>query len=1270
MSLPIRFQRQRYCVVTRGAWRSAAFVVLALAALAAAEASGYDSATEEARALSAKAIFSDIIRRQYAFEHLSQEQGLSYNTVTSFAQDKQGFLWIATFNGLNRYDGAHFKTFPQRSADSGLAAMPRAIRLLYADSEGYLWIAGFDNSIGRFNPNDETFTNFALSVKGVQRDFINSFLEDAAGTLWMTTIQGLFYFDRSRQAFLPHLASNGKPLIAQSLGGIEEFPAASDRRSFTVPRSFTDHRSSAEERRIWIRKHGGLIEFDPVRNSVQSYDFIDIVYEKKIFYGNLVRDSLGYLWCSDVEGLYCFDVRAKSVLLHIQRKTFARESFIKNPLQNDFMTRCALCAPDGSLWFGSSGGIVIVRYRGYPQQYSFDLLQNDEANPFSLSGNTVRTLFADKAGVIWAGGEPYGINKFTPYRQKFLLFRHLPFNSNSLSNNYLRGLCLTRNNVLWVGTQFGGVSRYDPRRRLWTRFRNVLGKKSSDPQGVINETWSIFEDHFGVVWAGTRGNGLLRFDERLGGFVQSPLVSKNALVQIIREDRAGNLLVGTRGNTFLIGLFMIPPDRKKENVEFIQTHQDSSVFLSGDVQALYEDRQGFLWIGGASEILRFHPKTRALENKTPQLFQDVGKLQSNVGSVATSFIEDRNGVLWFSTKGLGIIMYDRVRDRFVAVDERRGLPNNATYAILEDAAGNFWISSDAGLTRWNRSANTFQTFTTADGLQGREYNRLSYWKSPDGVMFFGGINGLNVFHPDNLPLNPNPPPIALTSLGIFAEEKTPGSVIGVSSAGLQTLTLRYDQNFVTFQFAALDFHVPENNRYRYKLEGVDKNWVEAGAKREAAYTDLAPGDYTFLVRAANNDGVWNDEGLALRVLILPPWWATWQFRTALILLGIGSFGLVLQNYRRRIRRLQEHRKELLLHIEERERAEKELQRSEEKFRALFEVSTLGMVLWQNDGEILEVNAAFVNLLGYAAQEVGALNFWQVLGETNSGAITYSLQQRRTFGPIEQTLSQQSGDKIAVVMYGIAIGNQGGHQDFERIWSVVEDITERKRAIDALLRYQINPHFMFNVLNSVNALMIEDQNSAKQMIIQFSSLLRHTLVASSRQTAPLGEEIDAVEHYLAIEKIRFEERLDAVIHADRATLGLNVPVFLIQPLVENAIKYGMRSKQKTLHIAVSCRIEGDALCMEVTNTGTWVANQEENNAKTAFSDNLTKKRSTGIGLANLRKRLEQYYAASQALTISEEQGMVRVRITIALKELSNAPNLKSSLVGVANAKTKD
>jgi PAS domain S-box-containing protein len=1175
---------------------------------------------------------------------LSQEQGLSYNTLTSFTQDKQGFLWIGTFNGLNRYDGVHFTVFPRNATTSSTdTTIPYAIRIVYADKQDVIWLVDFNDAIWRFFSASETFTRIAFTRPNIPRDYINFLKEDAAGVLWLTTTGGLFRFDKASEKFIHHsVQQNGAATptpLQTALAGIEES-------------------IRGNERTMWMRKRGGLVELDMKRHTAQHHNLLDSLADKQFFYSNIMRDSSGFVWFSDLVSVYCFDVRSKQIILRIPQEHYVKFSTHRNPPKNHFMTRTMLCAPDGSLWIGSYGGLVVVRYTaGDPRTYSLQLLQHDEAQPMSLSGNAIRTLLADKSGVVWAGGEPFGINKYTPYKQKFLLFRHLPFDENSLGDNYVRGICLAKSGILWVATHFGGISRYDPQSGIWTRFRDDIDKKIPNHLRLpVNEIWTVFEDHQGIIWAGTRGSGLLRFDAAFGGFKQSPLLPDTSIIQVISGDREGNLFVGTRGNNANTGLYIIPPTRTKSAVRFISTLPKSNVkFMSGDVMAIHKDRSGTLWFGGMNELFRIQAGSERLEDVSDNIKSILGVMPANFGFLITSILEDRSGRIWFSCKGRGLAWYDAQTGKFGAMEDMKKLPNIDIYAVLEDDAGNFWISSDAGLTCWNREQNTFRTFTTADGLQGREYNRMGYCKGINGMMAFGGTNGLNVFHPAYLPFNPSPPRVSLTSVKIFAEEYPPQSICTISSDGSSTLMLRYDQNFLTFQFTAMDFHVPENNQYAYQLEGLDKNWIYSGTRREAVYTSLDPGTYKLRVKAANNDGVWNDAGLTLNVVILPPWWQTWWFRTILILAGLGAIGLVLQTYRRRIQRLQQHRQELLSHIAERERAEVQLLRSEEKFRALFETSTLGMVLWQNDGTILEGNVAFLRLLGYADHEVVHLNFWQILGEAHSGSITHSLQQRRAFGPVEQVLVQKNGEKLAVVLYGIAIGNDDGNNDFERVWSVMEDVTERKRATDALLRYQLNPHFMFNVLNSVNALMAENQRNAKRMIIQFSSLLRHTLVASTRQTAPLGDEIEAVEHYLTIEKIRFEERLETSIDAERAALTLNVPVFLVQPLVENAIKYGAQSSDGALHISVVACIRGDELQIEVANSGVWQESLEASNGQirngVARGALLTKKHSTGIGLANLRKRLEQYYPDAHSMTIAEEQGTVRVCIAIALKELS-------------------
>jgi PAS domain S-box-containing protein len=1229
------------------------------------------------------------------FEHLSQEQGLSYNTVTSFAQDKQGFLWIGTFDGLNRYDGVNFKVL-RRPPNDTTTRIPKAIRLMYTMHNGDIWMADFTNALYRFNPASERFTKLPFSLSSNTDYAIGAFIEDAAGALWVSSTDGLHRYNPSTQSF--SLVSVSVPVASAErwMAGMVECPSTS---------------APSAEHHLWIRKYGGLVEFDPQRGTFQHYNLTDTAQDRQFFFGGVARDSSGYLWFGDVAHVYCFDVQSKQVVARYPQEIYIRQSLFKNPPKNDFRLQSVFCAPDGTVWFGSFGGIVIIKYADHPRNATLRLLQHDEANPTSLSGNSVRTIFSDQSGVVWVGGEPFGINKYTPYKQKFLLFRHSSLSENSLGNNYVRGICQARDGTLWVATHFGGISRYQPHSRLggiWTRFQDDLDNRIPHHLRLpINEVWAIFEDRDGVIWAGTRGKGLFRFNPAKQQFEQSSLVPQTAIVQVINEDRAGNLLVGLRGlvpYNSIYGkaygdVFEIPRNRTKSGVRAYVTVQPAILgALSGDVLALHEDRAGTLWIGCSRRLLRLNRVTGALVDETQKFLKASGIMVSLVGSVASSIFEDHEGNVWVTSKGAGLGRYNPQTDSFQAVTQRDGLPNNSVYAALEDGHGNFWISSDAGLSLWdrtakNRAVNTFRTFTTADGLQGREFNRRSFFKSANGMMFFGGTNGLNAFHPDSLRFNPFPPSVALASLKIFAEEVPIDSIIsypsypnGIDRQQAQSegiLTLRHDQNFLTFQFAALDFHVPQNNAYAYILEGVDKAWIQNGTKREATYTNLSPGKYVLRVRAANNDGVWAASGrdLVLRIVILPPWWQTWWFRGVLLCLGVAALAAVLWSYQRRINLLQTHKQELMRHIEQRHRMEGELVNSEQKFRALFETSPLGMVLWEKSGRVLEANAAFAQIAGYAAHNITAhnatLNFWNMLSDAQNSAILYSLEQRNAFGPVEQTLTQPTGEKISVMLYGIVVnandantsrGSRSANNELrERIWTVLEDVTERKRAVDAMLRYQLNPHFMFNVLNSVNALMGENQRNAKRMIIQFSSLLRHTLVASSKQTAPLGDEIEAVGHYLAIEKLRFEERLEASIDADPATLGLNVPVFLVQPLVENAIKYGMQTSEGTLQLAITSRLQDDELCIEVSNSGAWIEFQQPHQIRSGSevipseastagvqangaSIANTRRRSTGIGLDNLRKRLQQLYPGGHSLTISHEQGFVRVRIYIALREL--------------------
>lgn len=1179
------------------------------------------------------------------FEHLTQEHGLSHNTVTGFTQDKQGFLWIGTFDGLNRYDGKKFKVIRTLNAEQ----TPLQVRSLYTDRRGDIWVVHFGNTIRRFNPRREYFEDVrfpVISGNPSHDNYVNDFLEDADGMLWMSTLAGLVQYNPTTQTFrhIPH--------------------------PVTIPRNHTAHKPTSldpddglggmimvevlvngvKEQRFWIRKPGGLYEFNPKTNQFITYDCFNIEHDEFFFYSDLAQDSFGYFWFPIDNGVCCFNPSTKLLKAVIPEEVYTKQTPASKFAKNSFRIRTTLCTPGGEIWFGSYGGIIVLRHSGNPQSATTTLLQHDEANLASLSGNTIRTLFCDKSGVIWVGGEPFGINKYSPYRQKFALFRHSASNHNSIGNNYVRGIYQSRNGKIWVATHFGGISCYNPFENTWTRYyddRNAQLPPLHDSKLrlPINEIWAIFEDRTGTLWAGTRGNGLFHFKN--GKFHQSDLVPVKSVVQVITEDRAGNLLVGIRSNTAYAGFFQIPPSRNKRLVR----HWDINLtkkkdFTSGDVLALHESKGGDLWAGGAGGLVRFvgwsrHDSSTTVHDYTAALMADFPGAISNVGSIVSSITEDHDGTVWVTSKGAGLRKFDRDRDKFTGITTKNGLPNNNVYAMLEDSHSRFWISSDGGLCLWNPAASLFREFSSADGLQGREFNRLSYHKSSDGVLFFGGINGLNMFYPDSVLLNPSAPPVALASFKVFAEEILPDSLMVQN-----TITLQYHQNFFSMAFAALDFHAPEKNRFSYKLEGVDPDWTGISVQSEAAYTNIDPGSYTLRVRAANSDGVWNPKEFVLKIIIVPPWWKTWQFFFVVGLCSLIGLGLVIQNYRARIFRLQQRRQELLLHIREREQSEK-------KFRALFMSSPLGMMLWNINGEVLDTNPAFEVITGFNLEALHSVGLLQFFGQNHLEVIRYALQQRSAFGPLELQIDKANGDKISLIITGMLTeDNTPESVRNSLVWTVLEDITERKRATDALLRYQLNPHFMFNVLNSVSALMSENQRNARRMIVEFSRLLRHTLVASTRQMAALGEELQAANHYLAIEKLRYEERLEWRITIEQGVEEIEVPVFLIQPLVENGIKYGMETGGGSVSITIEVKIQSDeqlgrCLCVGVSNSGSWVGITGQGNGT---RPSVVKGRSTGIGLENLRRRLGQYYPQGHCITTAAHDGFVLVSVHIALNEL--------------------
>lgn len=852
------------------------------------------------------------------FERVSLEHGLSQSAVRVIHQDSKGFLWFGAQDGLNKYDGYHFTVYKYDPFDSTSLSENDIWSIYEAPSEPEaLWIGTGNGGLNRFDRETETFRRFRSNPAdptSLSHDFVGRIHEDRAENLWVITGIGLDRLDRRTGKFTryrhdPHdansLSHNQITAFHESLTeagvlwlGTPEGLNRIDAKAGTFLRyrcepqtanslSFDFILSIFESERepgvLWIgtgnpqppfTTGGGLnrlelatgtfthYRHDPANRSSISSDVV----------GPMLEDDRGRLWLGTAAGLDQFD-RRSGTFRHFQPNAGRPDalSHIVMTLQMD--TR-------GYLWMRTPLDDGVHRFD--PNTGRFVHCQFDALDPRSLSLNAVRAIHQDRSGVLWFGTEAGGLNKLDYYAEKFIAYAPQPQNANSLSSYTVRALHEDRFGLLWIGVAQGGLNRLDRTTDTFKHYRHDPDR----PHSLSNDNvWSIYEDHGGRLWVGSLGGGLNEFDRQRESFRHyrrdpaDPASLSNDNVRVIYEDRfePNVLWVGTDGgglNRFELqnGTF----------TSFRHDPNDSNSLSNDFVRAIHQDQTGALWLGTAGGGLnRFDFRTKSVQRYRHE-DRDSNSLG---GNLVQSLYEDEAGRLWLGTYGGGLSRFDPASGRFtVYTEDNSGLINNAVYATLPDAHGNLWMSTNAGVCRLILSDSTgltpatarFQSYDVDDGLQSREFNGQAHFKNRKGEMFFGGISGFNVFHPDSVKDNPIAPQLALTDFKLFNESVPIGgdSPLRKHISETAALTLAHWQNDISFDFVALHYSRPANNQYVYMLENYDAGWRKAGALRTATYTNLDPGSYTFRVKGSNNDGVWNETGIALQLTITPPWWRT------------------------------------------------------------------------------------------------------------------------------------------------------------------------------------------------------------------------------------------------------------------------------------------------------------------------------------------------------------------------------------------------------------
>jgi diguanylate cyclase (GGDEF)-like protein len=811
------------------------------------------------------------------FTQLGIAEGLSQGMINAILQDRKGFIWFATKDGLNRYDGYRFISLSHEIDNPDSLAISD-INELFEDREGTLWVGTNGGGLDQRDAGGERFVHFRHAEDdplSIDNDYISAIGEDGRGNIWVGTEKGLDYLRRGTGEFI-HFRPD--PADRDSIGGIGIQFIAGD-----------------EDGRIWVGiQDGGLDCYDPRTGRFRHYRH-DPSNPASLDSDAVTAVCLGpggEVWVGTDTGLNLLDPATGRVV---------RFQDPSHPIR--LITGIDLDR-DGHIWANTFGDglFCLERTSGTFVQY-----RSDPDDPESLGNNTLNSLLIDKAGILWVGSNGFGISKTDLERKKFVNYRHDRLNPNSPSFSSVRCIFQCRDGALFVGG-YGGLDRLDRKSEQWKHIR--LGGVSAYNAFAM---CPCSDDEREGIWIGTEGDGLLRYNpvrRTLRPASEAGLVGRD--VYALRRDGAGGLWIGTN-----LGLNRFDP--REGTFRFYGLGKDGLPKLGAsgnyEVRSLHKDRDGILWVGTSRLGIFAFDQATSRFRRLAHAADDPRSLSNNF---VLSLYEDGRGRLWTGTNGGGLNLLNRSEGTFSHLTKADGLPNDVVYGILEDDEGNLWLSTNLGISKFNPEKRTFRNFDERDGLIGNEFNSCAYFKdSRSGEMFFGGVDGVTAFRPGEIKDNPYVPSIVITDFKIFNRSVKPGpnSVLKASISDTRDLKLSYRDSMISFEFVGLHYAAPEKNLYAYKLEGFDGEWnlVDA-ARRFAIYTNLKPGRYLFRVKGSNGDGVWNETGVSLPIRISPPFWRTWWF-ICLSAALIGAAALAAYLYR--IRQLKNRERHLTRLVEQR-----------------------------------------------------------------------------------------------------------------------------------------------------------------------------------------------------------------------------------------------------------------------------------------------------------------------------------------------------------------
>jgi ligand-binding sensor domain-containing protein/signal transduction histidine kinase len=847
--------------------------------------------------ITASGLLMALARSQFTLpsRQISINQGLSQSTVLCILEDREGYIWIGTQDGLNRFDGYHLKVYKHDPAVS-TSLSNNTIRAIYEDQSGRLWI-GTDDGLNLFDAEHDDFIQFHGKANGETGLFSSPVVriyQDHRSNLWVATQgSGLGKLEPATQEFIHYTHHLDEPT---SLGSNFITDLLEDSRGqFWVG---TQNGLDLMERASGRFRH---FQHDPQIPNSLGDNAVNV----------LMEDADGRLWIGlKQDGLDRYDP-VNGRFIHYHNQPGDLNSLSADTVNAVFQDR------SGTIWVGTEQGLD--EYWGETEEFTHLRVANDQmGTPGSLA---VQSLYQDRSGALWVGTLGNGLVFFNLQAKQFNPIKHDPSNPNTWISDMVWSLYEDRAGKLWVGTR-DGLDRFDPASGHFHHYTH-----DSQDTASLSHNWvrAILEDGQERLWIGTV-QGLNCYDPQNDRIVPFHTISTQDDLPDLGTIPISTLQIGPDGSLIVgsdsYGAFRLDPGNRLASPILYNVHaikgQDFTL-----VSALYMDPNGSLWIGTRYNGLIRYDMATGTREKFYYTSDDPYSLSSNN---ILSILRDTSGRLWIGTAN-GLDLLENDGKHFHHYDEKDGLANNFINGILEDSQGRLWLSSYKGLSRFDPADGQVKNYDQQDGLQSNEFNPGAFFKSSDGALYFGGVHGFNVFYPDEIEINQYIPNIAFTSLTQGGES----IALDSSPSRSQNITLQWPNNYFEFEFTSLNFIEFEKNQYAYKLENFDKDWNWVDNRPYGKYTNLPGGDYMLQVKGSNNDGVWNETGAKMEIHVVPPFWETTWFRFGAIFLALMG---IFAGYQVRLRGIQNQSRLLAAQVAEQTREIEKRHQIDEGFREI------------------------------------------------------------------------------------------------------------------------------------------------------------------------------------------------------------------------------------------------------------------------------------------------------------------------------------------------